>query len=540
MKHFLLVAMGAIMAQTIVAADLTGHWVASQPGRGGQPQETSVWIQASGDTFTGYMTTARNGSVPIVDGKVNGDQIAFITLTDNYGEEQRQQYTGAITPDGLLIHLPAGGGRGAGGMPPGGRAGAAGAGANGRGAGAAGARAGGGGRGGPPPDLLARRVSSETPPPMPEKVDLGPMKEVKYNGLAKTPPMGWNSWNKFRDQVSDKLLREVADGMVRNGLKDAGYVYVNIDDTWEGPRDAKGNITTNDRFPDMKALGEYIHSKGLKFGIYSSPGPATCAGYPGSYQHEEQDAKTYAAWGVDYLKYDWCSARSVYKSSSMPAVYARMGQALLDSGRPILYSLCQYGVMRVYDWGAKAGGNAWRTTGDIRDAWASMTQIGFEQQQPYQDASGPGHWNDPDMLEIGNGAMSDDEYRTHMSLWSLLAAPLLAGNDLRDVPPNILAILANKEVIAIDQDKLGKQARRASKTGDLELWTRTLEHGGYAVGLFNRGEAAARMTLHASDLNIKKMSKIRDLWAHLDAAAGTEFAAAVPSHGVVMLRVEGK
>jgi len=526
-----LVAMGAMMAQTIGAADLTGHWVASQPGRGGQPQETSVWIQASGDTFTGYMTTARNGSVPIVDGKVNGDQIAFTTVTDNNGEEQRQQYSGSITPDGLLIHAPAGGGRGAGGMPPGGRAGAAGASANGRGA---------GGRGGPPPDLLAKRVSSETPPPMPQKVDLGPMKEVKYNGLAKTPPMGWNSWNKFRDQVSDKLVREVADGMVRNGLKDAGYVYVNIDDTWEGPRDAKGNITTNDRFPDMKALGDYIHSKGLKFGIYSSPGPATCAGYPGSYQHEEQDAKTYAAWGVDYLKYDWCSARSVYKSSSMPAAYAKMGQALLDSGRPILYSLCQYGVMKVYDWGAKAGGNAWRTTGDIRDAWASMEQIGFEQQQPYQDASGPGHWNDPDMLEIGNGAMSDDEYRTHMSLWSLLAAPLLAGNDLRDVPPNILAILTNKEVIAIDQDKLGKQARRASKTGGLELWTRPLERGGYAVGLFNRGEAAAKMTLHASDLNIKRMSKIRDLWSHVDGPAGAEFTVDVPSHGVAMLRVEGK
>jgi len=515
MKCFLLaamnlVAMGAMMAQTGRAADLTGHWVASQPGRGGQPQETSVWIQARGDTFTGYMTTARNGSVPIVDGKVSGDQIAFTTVTDNYGEEERQQYTGSITPGGLLIHAPAGGGRGA------------------------------GGRGGPPPDLLAKRVSSETPPPMPEKVELGPMKEVKHNGLAKTPPMGWNSWNKFRNQVSDKLVREVADGMVRNGLKDAGYVYVNIDDTWEGPRDGKGNITTNDRFPDMKALGDYIHSKGLKFGIYSSPGPATCAGYPGSYQHEDQDAKTYAAWGVDYLKYDWCSARSVYKSSAMPAVYAKMGQALLDSGRPILYSLCQYGVMKVYDWGAKAGGNSWRTTGDIRDTWASMAQIGFEQQQPYQDDSGPGHWNDPDMLEIGNGGMSDDEYRTHMSLWSLLAAPLLAGNDLRDVPANILAMLTNREVIAIDQDKMGKQARRAWKNGDLELWTRPLERGGYAVGLFNRGGAAAKMTLHASDLNIKKMSKVRDLWAHAYGPAGAEFAVDVPSHGVAMLRVEGK
>ena len=226
----------------------------------------------------------------------------------------------------------------------------------------------------------------------------------------------------------------------------------------------------------------------------------------------------------------------------MATLYAKMGQALLDSGRPILYSLCQYGAMKVYDWGAKAGGNAWRTTGDIRDAWASMAQIGFEQQQPYQDDSGPGHCNDPDMLEIGNGGMSDDENRTHItSLWSLLAAPLLAGNDLqRRIPPNIMAILANKEVIAIDQDKMGKQARRAWKNGDLELWTRPLERGGYAVGLFNRGGAAAKMTLHASDLNLKKMSKIRDLWAHADGPAGAEFAVDVPRHGVVMLRVEGK
>jgi alpha-galactosidase len=541
MKQFLILAISAMFAQTLLAADLTGHWVASQPGRGGQPQETSIWIKASGDTFAGYMNAGRNGNVPIVDGKVTGDQIAFTTVTDNYGEERRAEYTGSITPEGLIIRPPAGGGRGAGGlggpggMPPGGRAGTA----NGRGADAAGRGAGGGGRG-QARELLAKRISSDVPPPMPEKVDLGPMKEVKHNALAKTPPMGWNSWNKFRNQVSDKLVREVADGMVRNGLKDAGYVYVNIDDTWQGPRDANGNITTNERFPDMKALGDYLHSTGLKFGIYSSPGPTTCAGYPGSYQHEVQDAKTYASWGIDYLKYDWCSGSAVYKSSSMPAAYAKMGQALLDSGRPILYSLCQYGVMKVYDWGAKAGGNAWRTTGDIRDAWASMAQIGFDQQQPYQDDSGPGHWNDPDMLEVGNGGMSEDEYRTHMSLWCLLAAPLLAGNDLRDASPNILAILTNKEVIAIDQDKMGKQARRASKNGDLEIWTRPLERGGYAVGMFNRGESPAKMTLHPADLNIKKISKIRDLWAHTDDPAAADFSADVPSHGVVMLRVEGK
>ncbi len=515
MKRFhVAIAISALFAQAAVAADLTGHWVASQPGRNGQPQETSFWIKANGDTFTGYMSS-RNGAIPIVNGKVAGDQITFTSVTDVYGEERRQDYTGSVTADGLVIHPPAGGGRGPGGP-------------------------GAPGRGGPPRDLVAKHVSSEIPPPMPEKIELGAMKEVKSNGLAKTPPMGWNSWNKFRNQVSDKLVREVADGMVRNGFKDAGYVYLNVDDTWEAGRDAQGNILTNERFPDMKGMIAYVHSKGLKFGIYSSPGPTTCAGYAGSFQHEEQDAKTYAAWGVDYLKYDWCSAGSVYKSSSMPAAYAKMGQALLDSGRPIVYSLCQYGVMNVQNWGAKAGGNLWRTTGDIRDQWQSMSDIGFDKQQQYEDASGPGHWNDPDMLEIGNGAMTATEYRTHMSLWSLLAAPLLAGNDLREVPADILETLLNKEVIAVDQDKLGKQARRVSKNGDLEIWTRPLDHGAYAVGLFNRGGDAAKMTLNASDLKIKKMSKVRDLWAHQDQPAGAEFSANVASHGVVMLRIEGK
>jgi alpha-galactosidase len=320
-------------------------------------------------------------------------------------------------------------------------------------------------------------------------------------------------------------------------MRDAGYIYLNIDDTWEAGRDAKGNIQTNERFPDMKAMIDYVHSKGLKFGIYSSPGPKTCAGYEGSFQHEAQDAKTYAAWGVDYLKYDWCSAGAVYQYDSMPAVYAKMGQALIDSGRPIVFSLCQYGGLKVQDWGAGIGGNLWRTTGDIRDSWDSMSHIGFDQQIGLEDAAGPGHWNDPDMLEIGNGGMSNIEYRTHMSLWSMLAAPLLAGNDLRDISPEILAILTNKEVIAIDQDKLGKQGKRVSKNGDLELWARPLSGGDWAVAMFNRGGAAAEMSLRPEDLGIAKFAKLRDLWEHSDAARSAVFSAQVASHGVVMLRV---
>jgi len=353
--------------------------------------------------------------------------------------------------------------------------------------------------------------------------------------------MGWNSWNKFRNQVSDKMIREIADAMVSSGMRDAGYIYVNIDDTWEAAqRDAKGNITTNNKFPDMKALADYVHSKGLKLGIYSSPGPRTCAGYLGSYQHEEQDAKTYAAWGIDYLKYDWCSASQVYDNTqaTMVAAYFKMGNALLHSGRTIVYSLCQYGNLDVGEWGAKVGGNLWRTTGDISDRWPSMENIGFKLQPGREKYAGPGHWNDPDMLEIGNGGMTDTEYQAHMSLWSILAAPLLAGNDIRDMRPEIAAILMNKEVVAVDQDKLGKQGARVSQDGSVEVWSKPLADGGLVVALFNRGDAAARVTAKWSDLGLKGSHKLRDLWKHEDlGAVSGEYSAEVPSHGVVMVKL---
>jgi alpha-galactosidase len=288
----------------------------------------------------------------------------------------------------------------------------------------------------------------------------------------------------------------------------------------------------------MKALADYIHSKGLKIGIYSSPGPNTCAGYEGSYGHEEQDAKTYAAWGMDYLKYDWCGARNLYADEEMQAVYQKMGDALLKSGRPILFSLCQYGRAEVWKWGAAVGGNAWRTTGDIRDSWDSMTKIGFDQDElaPF---AGPGHWNDPDMLEIGNGGMTEDEYRVHMTLWAILAAPLLAGNDLREMAPGIAAILTNPEVIAIDQDREGRQGRRVSKSGDLEIWARPLFRDAQAVALFNRGTRPAEMTVNWLDLGLKSApKKARDLWAHAELKlGGPTYAATVPAHGVVLVRV---
>jgi alpha-galactosidase len=287
----------------------------------------------------------------------------------------------------------------------------------------------------------------------------------------------------------------------------------------------------------MKALADYVHSKGLKLGIYSSPGPNTCAGYEGSYGHEEQDAKSYAAWGIDYLKYDWCGARNIYRDEEMQAVYQKMGDALQSTGRPIVFSLCQYGRADVWKWGPEVGGNLWRTTDDIRDAWESMTQIGFRQSELAQWAA-PGHWNDPDMLEIGNGHMTDAEYEVHMSLWSILAAPLLAGNDLRTMTPSILAILTNKEVIAIDQDKAGKQGQRAWQSGDQEVWVRNLGDGDKAVAVFNRGETASDVKMKWADLQMNAPKKGRDLWAHKDVTFnGDTLTTNVPSHGVVMWRV---
>jgi alpha-galactosidase len=360
---------------------------------------------------------------------------------------------------------------------------------------------------------------------------------VPYNGLAKTPPMGWNSWNLFAGKVDDQTVRTMADAVVSSGMRDAGYIYVNIDDTWEGVRDAQGNLSANHKFPDMKALADYVHSKGLKIGIYSSPGPRTCAMYPASYGHEAQDAKTFAAWGIDYLKYDWCSARNIYKVDQLQPVYQLMGDALAATGRPIVYSLCEYGWGNVEKWGANVSGNLWRTTGDIRDSWESMMG-NVEKQVPTAPYAGPGHWNDPDMLEIGNGHMTDDEYRTHMSLWALVASPLLAGNDIRTMSDATKSILLNREVIAIDQDALGKQASPAKKA-DLETWVKPLADGSVAVGVVNLGSAVANATVNASDLQLAGPVKhARDLWAHKDVAfTGGVYAATVPSHGVLLLKV---
>jgi len=392
-----------------------------------------------------------------------------------------------------------------------------------------------------PTDAPTEMVALRAPPgegALPARLPLPALHRVPDNGLVKTPPMGWNSWNKFHGRVDDAAVRGIADAMVSSGMKDVGYLYVNIDDTWEGEqRDGKGNIQSNRKFPDMKALADYVHGKGLQIGIYSSPGPNTCAGYEGSYGHEEQDARTFAAWGIDYLKYDWCGARTLYGDGEMQALYQKMGDALRATGRPIVYSLCQYGRQEVWKWGPEVGGNLWRTTGDIGDRWESMAKIGFGQDDLAPWAR-PGHWNDPDMLEIGNGGMTDTEYKTHMSLWSILAAPLIAGNDLREMTPATREILTNREVIAVDQDKDGKQGKRRWQSGDQEAWVRPLAGGAHAVGLFNLSTAEARIAVKWTDLGLEAPKQIRDLWAHQDVKGqGPEFAASVPGHGVVLLRV---
>ncbi len=302
----------------------------------------------------------------------------------------------------------------------------------------------------------------------------------------------------------------------------------------------RGRIQANPNFPDMKGLAAYVHSKGLKLGIYSSPGPRTCGGYEGSYGHEEQDAKTWAEWGIDYLKYDWCSASRVWKDEDMRAAYQKMGEALRASGRPIVFSLCQYGRANVSEWGPLAGGNLYRTTGDIRDAWQSMATLGFAQSDLARFTK-PGWWPDPDMLEIGNGGMSTAEYRTHLSLWSMVGAPLIAGNDLRSMTPEIRDILTNREVLAVDRDKLGKGGTRIASKDDTEVWARPLAGGALAVALFNRGDRPNPVSITWAEMKLKRVVSARDLWTHAAVKPGpVGYDAVVPSHGVVMLRIRGR
>ena len=365
---------------------------------------------------------------------------------------------------------------------------------------------------------------------------LGATRAAKVdNGLARTPPMGWNTWNHFGCNVSSQLVRESADAMVQNGMRDAGYQYLVIDDCWQVARDASGRIVPDSaRFPEgMKALADYVHARGLKFGIYTDAGRRTCQGRPGTYEHEEMDARTYAEWGVDYVKEDWCNAQGL----DSPTQYAKFRDALAHAGRPIVFSICEWGSNRPWDWGPRTG-NLWRTTGDIDDSWGSLVRI-VDLNAQYAASAGPGSWNDPDMLEVGNGGMTDDEYRAHFSLWALMAAPLMAGNDLRSMSQETRDILTNAEVIAVDQDSLGSQGMLVEEQApDLQVWMKPLKDGSRAVVLFNRSALQTSITTNWWGLRLRGAATVRDLWAHADKGSFTgHYSAVVPAHGAVMLRV---
>ncbi len=372
------------------------------------------------------------------------------------------------------------------------------------------------------------------------------------NAVALTPPMGWNSWFVWAGVVDDTKVREAADAFVSGGLAAHGYQYLCIDDCWQGGRGADGEILCNERFPDMKALADYVHSKGLKFGIYSSPGPGTCAGYAGSYRHEEQDALTYGRWGVDFVKYDWCSYGKFAGGDSREAwmkPFRLMRDALEATGRDVVFSICQYGRQNVWEWGAEAGGNLWRTTDDGGDLWGVMSNIGFG-QNGLERWSGPGRWNDPDMIQAGMLGMaskprptrlSPNEQITQMTLWSILAAPLILSCDVTRLDEFTRSLLMNSEVIAVNQDALGRQGWRRARDGDREVWARPLADGALAVGLFNRGRRGAEVTARFGDLDLAGEVAVRDLWLKKDLGVFQEsFSVHVPRHGAAMFRFSVK
>jgi alpha-galactosidase len=362
--------------------------------------------------------------------------------------------------------------------------------------------------------------------------------------LARTPPMGWNSWYHFGTDVSDALIRETADAIVASGMKDAGYRYVVIDDGWQASRDAAGKIVPDaKRFPSgMKAVADYVHSKGLKFGLYSDAGSKTCDGLPGSNGYEREDARQYAAWGVDYLKYDWCYADGLDPKIAYTTMHDELGAA----GRPIVLSMCEWGLSQPETW-ARGVAHLWRTTPDSLPCWNCTGRLGhkgwsliLDMQVGLEKYAGPGGWNDPDMLQVGNPRVSPVENRAQFSLWALLAAPLIAGNDVRQMPPDVRDILLNRDVIAVDQDPLGREGTKIRDDGDVQVWAKPMVGNSHAVILFNRGEAPVTIAVSWPELGLSQNSSqpVRDLWQKKDLGpVRGAFAAPVAPHGVVMVKV---
>lgn len=380
---------------------------------------------------------------------------------------------------------------------------------------------------------------------------IGKLNAQSFHELAATPPMGWNSWNKFGCDVSETLIMEMADAMAENGMKEAGYEYIVIDDCWQVERDTEGNIVPDpERFPSgMKHLADYIHSKGLKFGIYSCAGSKTCQGRPGSRGYQFQDARQYAEWGVDYLKYDWC----YNEGQDAKAAYKTMSDALKECGRPIVFSICEWGSNKPWEWGEGIG-HLWRTTADIRNIYQGTINWGglgildiIDKQADLWKYAGPGHWNDPDMLEVGNKGLTHDENITHFSMWAMLAAPLMAGNDLRYMKKETSSILTNKEVIAINQDPLGNQAIKFMDMGDHEIWVKHLANDELAVCFMNRTDRIWKLNYDWSRINIYHKGAIRfsnqsysikDLWEHKKTGTTKQnLIKDINAHGVLLLKL---
>lgn len=375
------------------------------------------------------------------------------------------------------------------------------------------------------------------------------VKAQKFEGLAKKPPMGWNSWNKFECKINETIIREIADALVKTGMKDAGYEYITVDDCWQIGRDSLGNILADpERFPSgMKSLVDYVHSKGLKFGIYSDAGTQTCQGRPGSRGYEFQDARTYAKWGVDLLKYDWCN----HGKQDAEASYTIMRDAIYKAGRPMILSICEWGTNKPWEWGA-AVGHTWRTTEDIincfdcKNNWGGLGVLQIiDLQVEIGGYSGPGHWNDPDMLEIGNGVLTANEERSHISMWSMFSAPLIAGNDIRNMSAGTKELLTNKEVLDIDQDSLGISATRWMKYGDLEIWFKPLSDHDFVFCFLNRGNQPVTIN---QDLKTKIKNykvdgsyNVRDIWKHKDTGTTEDnIKGTVAGHDVLMLKLTRK
>jgi alpha-galactosidase len=367
-----------------------------------------------------------------------------------------------------------------------------------------------------------------------------------FYSLAKTPPMGWNTWNKFGCKIDENIIMNMADALVSTGMKDAGYEYLVIDDCWQVSRDENGNVIADpNHFPHgIKYVADYVHSKGLKFGIYSCAGSKTCQGRPGGRGYQFQDARQYAAWGVDYLKYDWCYS----EEQNGKAAYKTMCDALKACGRPIVFSICEWGTNKPWLWGQGIG-HLWRTTEDINDFfkgeldWGGLGVVDIiERNAPLYKYAGPGHWNDPDMLEIGNGGMTETEYTSHMSMWCMMAAPLMAGNDLTKMDEKTKNILLNKEVIAIDQDVKGIQGHPyVTFDNNKQIWIKPLQNGDIAVCFFNKGESAWTLDYDWKDCRIdhKTVYTIRDLWKHKDTGTtDSKLKSIVAPHGVIMLRLK--